>query len=69
MLVLTRKEGTSLTFQVGQIEFTVSVQSVSGNRTQLAIDAPGEVRVRRSELPPLAVIPQESMPPDVRAAA
>ncbi len=69
MLVLTRKEGTSLHFTVGTTEFTLTVNRVQGDRVQVGIDAPQEVRVRRGEIPPLVVIPGDILPPDVLAAA
>lgn len=47
MLVLSRKPGESVVID-GNI--TVTVAEVNGNRVRLAFDAPGDVRILRSEL-------------------
>ena len=47
MLVLTRKLGASITIDD---TIHVTVLEVRGNQVRLGIDAPAEVRVRRSEL-------------------
>lgn len=47
MLVLSRKPGESLT--IGE-NVTIKVVRTQGGRVQLAIDAPREVAIRRSEL-------------------
>lgn len=47
MLVLSRKPGESVVIG-GNI--TVTVVEVKGNRVRLAFDAPGDVRILRSEL-------------------
>jgi len=47
MLVLSRKMGESLS--IGE-NVTVKVVRTQGGRVQLAIDAPREVAIRRSEL-------------------
>lgn len=46
MLVLSRKQGESVV--IGNI--TLTVVEVQGNRVRLAFDAPGHVRILRSEL-------------------
>lgn len=48
MLVLSRKAGQELVIAGG---ITVRVQSIHGNRTTLAIDAPPTTKIRRGELP------------------
>lgn len=47
MLVLTRKLGASITIDD---TIHVTVLEVRGNQVRLGIEAPAEVRVRRSEL-------------------
>lgn len=47
MLVLSRKQGQKLCIGNG---IEVTVVSISGNRIQLGIEAPLDVRVLRSEL-------------------
>ncbi len=47
MLVLQRKSGESV--RIGD-RITVSVLSVDGNRVRIAIDAPAEIPILRSEL-------------------
>lgn len=49
MLILSRKVGEQIV--IGQ-NIVVSVQKVGGNRVSLAIDAPREIHIMRSELPP-----------------
>ncbi len=49
MLVLTRKPGEKIII-AGNI--TISVVEVSGQRVRIAIDAPRDVRILRSELRP-----------------
>ncbi len=48
MLVLSRKEGESLTID-GRI--TVTVTKLAGGKVRLGIEAPKEVTILRSELP------------------
>lgn len=47
MLVLSRKVGESIA--IGS-ETTIRIQRINGNSVRLAIEAPGWVRVLRSEL-------------------
>jgi carbon storage regulator len=47
MLVLSRKIGESIT--IGE-EITIRVIKVAGNRVRLGIEAPGWIKVWRSEL-------------------
>ena len=47
MLILQRKEGQALL--IGE-NITVSIVSVEGGRVRLAIDAPSDVSILRSEL-------------------
>jgi len=47
MLVLSRKDGQSI--HIGS-DIVVKVSQVSGSRVKLAIDAPKEVPIRRSEI-------------------
>jgi carbon storage regulator len=49
MLVLSRKNGESI--RLGD-EIEVTVCQISGNRVRLAISAPQDVSIRRSELAP-----------------
>jgi carbon storage regulator len=49
MLTLNRKEGQSI---VIDDKITITVKRVAKNRVSLGIEAPAEVHVRRSELPP-----------------
>lgn len=49
MLVLTRKLGASITIDDN---IHVTVLEVRGNQVRLGIEAPADVRVRRSELSP-----------------
>lgn len=51
MLVLTRKAGEQIC--IGD-DIVVTVRRLNGNRASIAIDAPSEVRIRRSELPPIS---------------
>ena len=48
MLVLSRKPGEKIEIGNG---ITLSVVRISGNTVRLGIEAPQDVRVRRSELP------------------
>jgi carbon storage regulator len=47
MLVLSRKDGQAI--RIGD-DVTIKVSEISGGRVKLAIDAPREVPIRRSEL-------------------
>ncbi|TWT94021.1 hypothetical protein Pla108_37320 [Botrimarina colliarenosi] len=47
MLVLSRKAGEQI--QIGN-DITIEVRRVSGNRVALAVQAPRDVRILRSEL-------------------
>lgn len=51
MLVLTRRVGESI--QINE-NVTVTVVEVNGGRIRLGIEAPQDVRVRRTELPDVA---------------
>ena len=58
MLILQRKPGESLV--IGN-DITVSIVSVENGRVQLAIDAPREVPILRSELLAAIAVNQESV--------
>ncbi len=47
MLVLSRKDGESV--RIGE-DILVKVSKIRGGRVQIAIDAPDDIRIRRSEL-------------------
>ena len=49
MLILNRKEGQAI---VIDDKITITINRVAGGRVSLAIEAPKEIPVRRSELPP-----------------
>ena len=51
MLVLSRKQDESI--HIGD-DIVLTILQVQGNRVRLGIDAPGNVLIRRSELPPRA---------------
>lgn len=57
MLILQRKAGEAL--MIGE-DITVSVVSVEGNRVRLAISAPENVSILRSELVKATAVNQES---------
>jgi carbon storage regulator len=51
MLVLSRKEGKSVVMVLPSGEkITIVINSISGNRTSLGIDAPRDVKIIRGEL-------------------
>lgn len=52
MLCLTRKVGTAITLRFGDQIARVEFSSVNGQYVHVAIDAPKEVRILRSELEP-----------------
>ena len=58
MLVLTRKAGES--FYLGE-DIKITVQSVRGDGARIAIDAPREVQILRSELKEAREINRESV--------
>lgn len=60
MLVLSRKIGEQV--RIGD-DVTVVISKIAGNRVTLGIDAPGDVPIVRSELPPR---PQPKDPPCTR---
>lgn len=47
MLILQRKKGESI--QIGD-QITISIREISGDRVKLAIDAPKDIAVMRTEL-------------------
>lgn len=49
MLVLSRKEGEQLL--IGD-DIVVTITRISGNRVAIGVEAPRDVRIVRSELPP-----------------
>lgn len=49
-LVLSRKSNESLVMFMGDVEIKVTVFEVSGGKAKLAISAPEEVKIYRSEL-------------------
>lgn len=57
MLILQRKPGESLV--IGE-DITVSVVSIEGGRVRLAISAPAEVSILRSELLDAKLVNQDS---------
>ena len=58
MLILQRKPGESI--QIGD-QIKVSVVSVDGRRVRLAIEAPSDVSILRSELLETIAVNQESV--------
>ena len=58
MLILQRKSGESL--QIGD-DITVSVVSVDNNRVRLAISAPNNISILRSELLAARQVNQDSV--------
>ncbi|MCL2539706.1 MAG: carbon storage regulator CsrA [Oscillospiraceae bacterium] len=64
MLVLTRKPGES--FFIGD-EVKITVQSIRGDGVRIAIDAPREVKILRSELKEAREINMESVMPEASA--
>ena len=48
MLVLSRKAGESL--QIGR-DVKIIITQIKGNRVKIGIEAPSNVRIRRTELP------------------
>jgi len=50
MLVLTRRTGERLVFEVGSVRFAVWPHSTRDGSVRLAIDAPDVVTVNREEL-------------------
>ena len=50
MLVLTRKSGETLLFQVGDVTVKLMITRVRGDNVRMGIAAPPEVKVIRSEL-------------------
>ena len=60
MLVLSRKQGQKVCIGNG---IEVTVVSISGNRIQLGIEAPVDVRVLRGELTTSTAIPAKEVPP------
>lgn len=68
MLVLTRKKNERIL--IGG-EISITVVEVRGDRVRLGIDAPEDVRIMRSELPPEAqdrLRPQPKRPDDQESA-
>ncbi len=50
MLVLSRKIGESITFYTDQGEIVVKLNAIKGGHSTIAIDAPRDIKVLRSEL-------------------
>ncbi len=63
MLLLSRRVGESVCVGPG---VTIRVVETRGGRVRLAIDAPENVRIRRTELEPLS---QGSAPPETAGTA
>jgi carbon storage regulator len=59
ILVLSRRVGEK--FLIGD-NITVVVNKIAGNRVTFGIDAPGDVKIIRSELKPHAVPPTKPLP-------
>jgi carbon storage regulator len=57
MLVLSRKNGESI--RLGD-DIEITVCQISGNRVRLAISAPHDVSIRRSELPPRPYLKEQA---------
>lgn len=53
MLVLSRKQGESIVID-GRI--TIKVLEVKGNRIRLGMEAPADVPIRRTEIPPFSTV-------------
>lgn len=64
MLILQRKPGES--FRIGE-KITVSIVSIDGGRTRIAIDAPKDITILRSELIETIAANQESVVEQVSA--
>ena len=64
MLVLTRKAGE--TFYLGE-DIKITVQQIRGDGVRIAIDAPREVQILRSELKEAREINRESALPQAAA--
>jgi len=64
MLVLTRKTGES--FFIGD-DIEITVRSIRGDGVRIAIDAPREVKILRSELKEAREINMESVTPEAAA--
>jgi carbon storage regulator len=65
MLVLSRRVGEAVCVGPG---VTVRVMEARGGKVRLAIDAPGDVRILRSELEPFATAAQADRLPAVVGA-
>ena len=65
MLILQRKPGESV--QIGD-NITVSVVSVDSGRVRIAIDAPTEIPILRSELIEAIAVNQDSVVSDTSAS-
>ena len=50
MLLLTRREDESITLQTDQGEIEVIVTRINKSQVQIAIDAPDDVKILRTEL-------------------
>jgi carbon storage regulator CsrA len=63
MLVLTRKTNEQILIGEG---ITITILRVRGQSIRIGVEAPREVQVRRSELPPLPQAPAVVRPPRPR---
>ena len=50
MLILTRGQGKSVTFTIGDITVVVSVEVIRPHQVKLGFEAPPEVNIVRTEL-------------------
>lgn len=50
MLVLSRKQRQAITITVNGVRIRVSINRIDGNRVSIAVEAPREVHIVRSEL-------------------
>lgn len=64
MLILQRKAGQSL--RIGE-NITVTIVAVENNRVRIAIDAPTDISILRSELIEAIAANQEAVMPDTAA--
>jgi carbon storage regulator len=54
MLVLSRKVSESVTLTIQGVEVVVTILRVNGNVVRVGVEAPQEVFIHRTELPPIS---------------
>ena len=69
MLVLTRKEGESLVFRLGDEQVRVLISRITRGSVRVGVEAPASVRVLRAELPEATAKPGVTAPPAEAAAS